>query len=136
MGNVVLGRKVKREKARIDPNTGDVIDPKTGDLIEKNDPGYMPTKQELESAMATAGRPSTPMTPEEIEATAKALRSGKPIPSAPPAPVSVPPSPPSSGNPLAGVIKKQVQDAVAEAMKEIDIAKMVKEAIQEAFKTQ
>lgn len=37
-------------------------------------------------------------------------------------------------NPLAEIIRKQVQDAVKNAMKDIDISKMVSESISEAFK--
>lgn len=38
-------------------------------------------------------------------------------------------------NPLAEMIKKQVNAAVQEAIKDIDISKMVSDAIKEAFKS-
>lgn len=43
-------------------------------------------------------------------------------------------APQSPDNPLAEMIKKQVQEAVKESIKGIDISKMVSEAIKDAFK--
>ena len=89
---------------RIDAN-GNEIDPKTKQVIKPKEKEYVPTAEEL------AGKAKLPVEAAPIPAEAK----GK-------------------NNPLAEAIKKQVRAQVEKTLKEIDIAGMVKEAIEEAFK--
>lgn len=48
MGGVVISPNMKRTKEMIDPQ-GNIIDPETKGIIELNDPGYVPTKEEIEA---------------------------------------------------------------------------------------
>lgn len=94
MGGVIISPKMKRTKEMINTN-GDVINPETKEIVQKNDPGYIPTKEEVEAKI------NIPAEPVKVPDQVKAL------------------------NPLAVMIKKQIQEQVAQ---------MVKQAFEEAFK--
>lgn len=104
MGQVVISPNLKRTKKWIDAN-GNEIDPKNKQLIKSKEVEYVPTPEEV------AGQAKLPVEPVKIPNEAK----GK-------------------GNPLAEAIRKQVQEQVKKTLAEIDIGKMVKDAIEEAFK--
>ena len=107
-GPVIISPNLKKTSLRID-EFGNQIDPKTKQIIKPKDKEYTPTAEEL------AGKAALPIEPVPIPKEAK----GK-------------------DNPLAKAIKAQVQGLVKkqieEVMKEIDIASIVKDAINEAFK--
>ena len=110
--NVIISPNIKRESERINPN-GEVIDPRTKQVIKHSAPDYVPTAEDfrrLEEKSARSENLSSPSVDKSPEPSQ------------------------SESSPIAQAVKKQVQAAVAEAMKEIDISKMVAEAVKEAFK--
>lgn len=108
MGGVIISPNLKHTKVQINPD-GDEVVPFTKRVKKKKEAEYTPTPEEI------AGQAVLPVDPVPVPAEAK----GK-------------------DNPLAAAIKAQVQGVVKKqiesVMKEIDIAGMVKEAIEEAFK--
>lgn len=98
---------------------GNEIDPRTKQVIKLNDEGYKPTSEEV---AALVSRPAP--TPEEIKDQTMLERTfgTQPGPSEP------------RENPLAEAIKKQVQEQVQKVLSEIDISKMVADAVKDAFK--
>lgn len=103
MGGVTISPNMKRTKDRID-TAGNIINPETKEIIQKNDPGYIPTKEEVEAKI------NVPVEPIPVPQEVKAL------------------------NPLAEAIKKQVQNQIKKTIEEVDIASMVKKAVEEAFR--
>lgn len=85
-------------------SSGNELDPKTKQIIKRNVPDYIPTKEEIEAKINIPAQP-VPI-PEVVKAN----------------------------NPLAEIIKKQVQEQVQKTLAEINVAQMVKDAIEEAFK--
>lgn len=112
MGGVVISPNVQRTKQMIDVN-GNQIDPKTKQVISQVDVPYVPTKEEIETMV---NKP----TAQEIDMVEQAT-----------GPIV---TKTESENPLAAAIKKQVELQVQEAMKKVDISKMIADAVQEAFK--
>lgn len=106
INSVTISPDIKHERTRIDIN-GNEIDPKTKKIIKPNEPPYVPTQDEIE------GKKKLQEKSEAGEAS---------------------PKPQSSPNGLAEMIKKMVNEAVVDSLKNIDIKSMVQEAIQEAFK--
>jgi hypothetical protein len=111
---VAISPNIRRESVRIDVN-GNEIDPRTKQVIKPADSGYVPSKQEFQAATEKPVK-----TVEEIQKDKQELKE-----------LSTPPVAP---NPLADIIKSKVNEAVLDAMKNIDIGKMVKDAVDNAFK--
>lgn len=108
---VILG-KLNKESDFIDANTGNIINPRTKEVISMPDDGYKPTPEEMKAMFSkTVVAEVAPMPVEE---------SGKIYP--------------VEESPLAAIIKAQVNKAVQEQIKSIDIGKMVADAIKESFK--
>ncbi len=104
-GGVTITPNVKRSRTLIDAS-GNELDPKTKQIIKYNKPEYVPSKEEVERII------NLPKEPVAIPAEVK--------------------SPDS--NPLANMIQKKVEEAVAASLAKIDIGKMVEDAINKAFK--
>ncbi len=68
---------------------GDVIDPETKKIVEKNDPGYIPTKEEIEAKVNISKEAIK--VPEQIKKL----------------------------NPLGDLIKKQIQEQVQQTVKDM-----------------
>jgi hypothetical protein len=108
MGGVIIAPNLRKEKTFIDENGNEVV-PYTKQVLKRNEPEYKPSPEEV------AGK---------IEAKKKAGRPSKKVEQ---------PSGAKPKNPLAEMIKKQVQKAVADSMADLNIGEMVQEAIAEAF---
>lgn len=124
MGGVMVSPNLKKNRVQIDLN-GNETDPKTGEFLGNVNQTYRPTKQELEGAQS-----KPPVTPEEIAAAQKEIKEG--VIAVPHKNQQVPTE--TSTNPLADLVSKKVNEAVAKALEKIDIGKMVEEAIDKAFK--
>lgn len=104
-GPVIISPHVKRNRIRID-QAGNEIDPKTKQILKFNQPDYVPTREEIEAKINVPAQPAP--IPQEIKVQPE--------------------------NPLANMIQKKVEEAVAASLAKIDIAKMVEDAINKAFK--
>lgn len=104
-GGVVISPNVKKTSDRLNKN-GDIIDPKTKQVIEKKEEPYAPTSEELAKAGAKKVEPGQEPSPQT----------------------------PSGPSPLKDLIQREVNKAIVEAIKEVDISQMVSEAIKQAFK--
>ena len=116
--SVVIAGNIKRQKDRIDIN-GNTIDPDTKQVILPAETDYKVSPQDLQAAAA-----KKPPTEDELRAAREDIKQGK----VETAPVR------ASGNPLGDMIKNEINKAIADAIKEMDISKMVSEAIKDAFK--
>lgn len=103
--NVVISPNLKKTSDKID-NHGNIRHRDGSE--EPIDPQYIPTPEEIQSSLKKVAPASSPQ---------EALK-----------------APEKPESPLAGLIKAQVNQAVQEAIKNIDISKMVSEAVNEAFK--
>lgn len=83
---------------------GNEVKPFSKEVIKPNVPDYIPTKEEIEQKINLPKEPVK--VPDEVK----------------------------KKNPLAEAIQKQVQEQVKKTLAEIDIASMVKQAVEEAFK--
>ena|ERR1700745_4081528 len=101
---VVISSNIKRTSVQIDKE-GNEIDPKTKQIIKFKDKEYIPTKEEIESKINIPAEPAK--LPEEVK---------------------------GPDNPLAALIRKKVEQAVADSISKIDIGAMVEKAINDAFK--
>lgn len=130
MGGVQISPNLKRQKTFIDAD-GNEVEPFTRNVIKKNEDNipYVPTREEMEAAAARTGGDKK-LTDEELAA----IKAAESVPQSPRASLGIQPAPAGTGNPLADMIKAQVQKALQETMKEIDIGKMVEDAVKDAFK--
>jgi hypothetical protein len=62
MGNILISPNIKKESVRIDPN-GNLIDSRTKQIIQKNEPDYIPTKEEIEAQINAVPAPEEPKPP-------------------------------------------------------------------------
>ena len=112
---VIMGN-LKKDSVRIDPQ-GNVINPRTKEFIRpmeepyKLDPEDFKRMEEKRNAEANGTVAETP----QISTDTAAPKQGE-------------------ESPLAAIIKAQVNKAVQEQIKSIDIGKMVADAIKESFK--
>lgn len=138
-GGVVISPNIKREKVQINAE-GDEVIPFTKQVIKKNDPGYVPTPEEIAAAAAKPAQ--DPGRPEDLP-EGGAGGTG-PFPGATsnpaPAPAQSRPTrgPKKAPSAIGDLVKQQlqaeIQSQLLDAMKEIDMASMVRDAIKEAFK--
>lgn len=105
---VIMGN-LKKKSEMIDPQ-GNIINPRTKQVIRSaNEGDYQPTPEEMKAMFSKEPAPAVPELPKVEPKVAEE-------------------------SPLAAVIKAQVNKAVQEQIKSIDIGKMVAEAIKESFK--
>lgn len=104
MGGVVIAANIKSTKVRIDEN-GNEIDPKTKEIIKYKETDYVPSAEEL------AAKANIPVAPAPVPEIAK-----------------------GPNNALANMIQKKVEEAVNASLANINIGKMVEDAINNAFK--
>lgn len=113
MGNVIISPNLHKKSEMIDPR-GNIINPRTKQIIKAVEQEYQPTPEEMAAMFSKepAGVQTVPPLG-ELEADHQI---------------------PKRDNPLAAAIKAQVQKAVQEQIKKVDIAGMVEEAMKDAFK--
>lgn len=105
MGGVQIAPNMKKTSQRIDPN-GNIIDPKTKQVLIPVEQDYVPSVQVAQPKEARI-----------IDVYKEATKDSE-----------------QKSNPLKEAIKAEVQKAVQEQIKSIDIVGMVAEAMKEAFK--
>lgn len=66
MGNILISPNIKKESVRIDTN-GNLIDARTKQIVQKNEPDYIPTKEEIEAQINAVPAPAEPYTPAGIK---------------------------------------------------------------------
>lgn len=106
MSGVVISPNIRRNKIQIDAD-GNEVRPFTKQVIQEKPQEYTPSPEELKTITESAKKP--------VEE--KTISTGT-----------------DDSNPLAGIIKAQVQQAVKDSLKNLDISKMVAESIKDAFK--
>ncbi len=117
---VQISPNLKRTRIQVD-SYGNEVKPFTREVILPAEVPYIPSPKELTSASSKA-----PPTAAELKQAREEIKSGK---------IEIPlVTTPSTNNPLAEMISKKVNEAVENALKNIDIGKMVEEAINKAFK--
>lgn len=128
--NVVIGANLKRQKVFIDAD-GNEVKPFTREVVQRAEKVYIPTREEMESAEAKRGGEEK-MSPQEIADIVAGKDQVKVVNPLPDTNLLL-----SSTSPIAQAVKKaieqQIQNAVQEALKGIDIGKMVQDAVKDAF---
>lgn len=67
MNGVVISPNIKKESVRINTN-GDVIDPRTKQIVSKNEPDYVPSREEIEAQINAAPAAEQPPVPSTVRA--------------------------------------------------------------------
>lgn len=73
MGKVIISSNIKKESVRIDPQ-GNIINPRTREILRRNEPEYVPPKEEKNEVELTPKHQIYSMSiQDEIEETKKRL---------------------------------------------------------------
>lgn len=123
-GGVTVSPNLKHTRIKIDIN-GREIDPKTNQVVGFVDDQYTPSQMDIKSASE-----KKPPTEEEILKAKNEIKEGIVIPPVPIEPIADS----KSQNSLADLISKKVSEAVDKAIGNINIEKMVEDAISKSFK--